>query len=82
MDRTTYIFKSNTPTQDFDTSNLTGVASGYTIYVRNGMSDNTDIRITVNSLPLGGSVVHHAPASSNTAFVLLYWDGTNMTIYS
>ena len=80
MDRTTYIFTTNTATQDFVT-NLTGVPAGYTIYVRNGLNTNTDIIITVNGLPVGGYVVHHAPASSNTSFVLLYWDGSVMTIY-
>ena len=79
MDRTTYIFTSVTPTQNFVTTNLSGVPAGYTIYVRNGLNGLADITIQINSGPT--YIVHGSPGSSNTAFVLLYWNGASLIFY-
>jgi len=81
MNRETFILTGTSATQTFTNAGLAGVASGWCVYLRNGNNAtgaSQDITITISA----GSVTLHAPTgSTNSSFVLLFWDGTALVAY-
>ena len=81
MNRSTYILTGTSATQTFTDAGLTGVAAGWCVYLRNGNNATgltRDITITITA----GSVTLHAPTgTTNSAYVLLYWNGSALVAY-
>lgn len=78
MNLSTFIFSPiGGAIQNFTTGSLTGVPSGYTIYLRNGTS--TDITLQINGFPVG--TLHKPTGAVNSSFVLLWWNGVTMTAF-
>jgi hypothetical protein len=81
MNRSTYILTGTSATQTFTTTGLTGEPAGFCVYLRNGNNATgltKDITITI---PAGSTTLHTITGTTNSSFILLYWDGSVLTAY-
>jgi hypothetical protein len=80
MNRSTYILTgASAAAQNFTTAGLVGTAAGWCVYVRNGNNTAVNLAVTINGA--GSQVLRGTSASSNSGFILLYWNGTALTQY-
>ena len=77
MNRSTYIFTTGGSTQTFTTTSLTGEPAGLLIYSRNG----TNATGLGNDITVNGNTLHAITGTTNTAYMLHYWNGTALINY-
>ena len=81
MDRSTYILTGTSATQLFSQAGLVGVAAGWTVYLRNGNNATGLTQDITISIPAGNTTLHAPTGTTNSSFILLYWNGSALVAY-
>jgi hypothetical protein len=81
MNRSTYILTGTSATQSFSQAGLVGVAAGWCIYLRNGNNATGLIQDITISIPAGSVILHAPTGTTNSSFILLYWNGSALASY-
>jgi hypothetical protein len=81
MNRSTYILTGVSATQTFTSAGLAGVAAGWCVYLRNGNNATGLAQDITISIPAGSVTLHTITGTTNSAYVLLYWDGSALVAY-
>jgi len=82
MNRSTYILTGISATQTIATS-LSGVASGYCVFFRNGNNTTGGTKdITLSGAVSPSVILHTKTASTNSSYILLFWNGTALVAYT
>jgi hypothetical protein len=81
MNRSTYILTGTSATQTFSVAGLAGVAAGWTVYLRNGNNATGLTQDITISIPAGITTLHAPTGTTNSSFILLYWNGSALVAY-
>ena len=81
MNRVTYILTGTSATQSFSQAGLVGVAAGWTVYLRNGNNATGLTQDITISIPAGNTTLHAPTGTTNSSFILLYWNGSALAAY-